>query len=138
MNKRNHAKSCDSMIAVQPASATGNMYDPAENWWTFIELERYLSLCFEEKAPRVKEEFAAMERAFIEEEAHIVKTYNGDVSVLDEFSARTVKQSYDLARAQIERIKSELRTVDIDRLALDYFIGVNDQCGLPYDKNVIK
>ena len=105
---------------------------------TFIELERYLSLCFEDQAPRVKADFAAMEKAFIEEEAHIVKTYNGDVSVLDEFSARAVKESYDLARAQIERIKAELRTVDIDRLALDYFTGVCDQCGMPYDKNIIR
>lgn len=119
-------------------SGAGNMYDPSENWWTFIELERYLSLCFEDQAPRVKADFAAMEKAFIEEEAHIVKTYNGDVSVLDEFSARAVKESYDLARAQIERIKAELRTVDIDRLALDYFTGVCDQCGMPYDKNIIR
>lgn len=119
-------------------SGAGKLYDPSENWWTFIELERYLSLCFEDKAPKVKADFAALEKEFIEEAEYIEKTYTGDVSVLDEFSARAVKESYDLARAQIERIKSGLRTVDIDRLALEYFTGVCDQCGMPYDKTVIR
>ena len=119
-------------------SGAGNMYDPSENWWTFIELERYLSLCFEEQAPKVKADFAALEKEFIEEAAYIEKTYSGDAAVLDEFSARAVKQSYDMARSHIERIKSELRTIDIDRLALDYFTGVCDQCGMPYDSSIIK
>lgn len=119
-------------------SGAGKLYDEKENWWTFIELERYLSLCFEEWAPRVKADFAAMEREFIEEAAHIEKTYNGDINVLDEFSARTVKLSYDLARTQIERIKSTLKTIDIDRMALEYFTTICDGCGMPYDKDVIK
>ena len=114
------------------------MYDKNENWWTFIELERYLALCFEEWAPKVKADFAAMEKEFIDEAAYIESKYNGDITVLDEFSARTVKLSYDLAREQIERIKSSLRTVDIDRMALDYFTTICDGCGMPYDKNVIK
>lgn len=119
-------------------SGAGKFYDPDENWWTFIELERYLSLCFEEQAPKVRDDFAAMEKEFMEEEAHIVKTYSGDVAVLDEFSARAVKRSYDLAREQIKRIRSGLRTVDIDRLMLDYFTGVCRQSGMPYDIDVIK
>jgi len=119
-------------------SGAGKLYDPKENWWTFIELERYLALNFEEWAPKVKEDFGKMEKEFLDEAAHIEKTYNGDVRVLDEFSERAVKQSYDLARLQIERIKKNLRTVDIDRMALAYFTESCDGCGLPYDSEIIK
>lgn len=119
-------------------SGAGKIYDKDENWWTFIELERYLSLCYEEWAPVVKKDFAAMEKEFLEEAAHIEKTYSGDISVLDEFSARAVKRSYALAREQIQRIKASLGPSNIDRMALDYFTATCDGCGMPYDKEVIK
>lgn len=119
-------------------SSAGKLYDPKENWWTFIELERYLSLNFEEWAPQVKADFRAMEKEFIEEAEYIENNYNGDTSVLDDFSARAVKRSYELARKQIERVKSNIKTTDIDRMALEYFTTVCDGCGMPYDKNVIK
>lgn len=119
-------------------SGAGKLYDPNENWWTFIELERYLSLNFEEWAPRVKKDFRAMEKEFIEEAAHVEAHYNGDKAVLDEFSARAVKRSYDLAREQIGRIKSVMKTSDLDRMALDYFTNICDGCGMPYDSSIIR
>lgn len=119
-------------------SGAGKMYDAKEQWWTFIELERYLALCYEEQAPIVKAEFAKLEKEFIQEAAYVESKFDGDAKILDEFSARAFKDSYDLARAQIERIKSVLRTPDIDRMALEYFTTVCDGSGMPYDREIIK
>ena len=60
-------------------------YNATDQWWRFIELERYISLNYEKFAPKVKKEFALMEDAFIEEADHIESTYSGDVTKLKEF-----------------------------------------------------
>lgn len=114
------------------------MYEQKENWWTFIELERYIALNYDKWAAPVKESFKALEKEFLDEAEHIESTYNGDVSVLDEFSARAVKRSYDLARDHIDNIKKTMRRTDIDRMLLSYFTNMADGCGMDYDKSVIK
>ena len=114
------------------------LYDQKENWWTFTELERYISLNYDLWAAPVKAAFKSLEKEFIDEAAHIEATYNGDISVLDKFSARAVKRSYDLAREQIDKIKANMKPTDIDRMLLSYFTNMADGCGMPYDSSIIK
>lgn len=127
-------------VGELPANMSGAhaLYEEKENWWTFIELERYIALNYDKWSVSVKESFAALEQEFIEKAADIEKSYNGDINILKNFSADCVKRSYDLAREKIAAIKSTMKTSDIDRMLLDYFAQMADGCGMPYDSSIIK
>lgn len=114
------------------------LYDEKENWWTFIELERYISLNYEKWAVDVKATFRKLEKEFLDEAEYIEKNYSGNKQELIEFSRKTVKESYGVARSLIEKIKMSMKTVDIDRMLIDYFVSTAAGCGMKYDGNVIK
>lgn len=114
------------------------MYDTKSQWWTFIELERYLALNYEKFAPKVKKAFQSMENGYLEEAAQLEKHYDGDVRKLKDFSMKAAKESYELTRAFIREIKTTMKTRDIDRMLLSYFIQTSQGCGMPYEKELIR
>lgn len=114
------------------------LYDPRSQWWTFIELERYVALNYDRFAPKVKKIFADMEDRFLQEAEHVERSYDGDVQSLKEFSGRAAEESCRAARALINEIKGKLKTRDIDRMLLSYFQEASAGCGMPYDKELIK
>ena len=114
------------------------LYRPQDQWWQFIELERYIALNYEKFAPKVKEEFHKMEEEFIQQAEYVESSYNGDISKLRDFSAEATKRSSDKAIELTNEIKSKLVTKDIDRMLLKYFTEASDECGMDYDKSIIK
>lgn len=68
------------------------LYDEKSQWWTFIELERYIALDYERFAPMVKEEFYKMEDEFIQEADFLEKTYSGDAAQLKNFSLAAAEE----------------------------------------------
>ncbi len=113
------------------------LYRPEDQWWVFTELERYIALNYEDFSKDVKISFAKLETEFIQEAEHIEKEYNGDISVLKEFSQRAAIISLKLVRNHIDKIKKRLKTRDIDRMLLSYFTESSKGCGMPYDENTI-
>lgn len=114
------------------------LYGEKDQWWTFIELERYIALNYEAFAPKAKEVFGKMEDRFLEEAEHVEKSWNGDPGELKAFSARAAGESYEAARGLIAEIKEKLKTKGIDRMLLSYFREASDGCGMPYDRELIK
>lgn len=115
-----------------------SLYRQNDQWWRFIELERYIALSYERFAPKVKEEFAKMEDEFIQQAEYIESNYEGDVSSLKEFTASTTKRSNEKAIELINDIKSKMQTKDIDRMLLRYFTEASDECGMEYDRTIIR
>lgn len=116
----------------------GALFQETDQWWKFIELERYIALNYDKFAPRVKDSFAVLEKEFIEEASHLEKAFCGDESQLKEFSLACTTRSFALCKDLINGIKSGIRTSDIDRMLLTYFIESSNGCGMPYDSNTIK
>jgi dipeptidase len=114
------------------------LYRPEDQWWRFIELERYIALNYELYAPPVKKRLRAKETEYIEEAAYIESSWNGDPWVLKEFSGRAAGESVALAISLTDDIKRKLRTRDIDRMLLGYFTDAAADCGMPYDGSVIR
>lgn len=115
-----------------------SLYRPEDQWWQFIELERYISLNYDKFAPKVKAEFSKMEDEFIQQAEYVETTYNGDIEKLRAFSAEASKRSSDKAVELTGEIKSKLMTKDIDRMLLKYFTESSAECGMEYDENIIK
>ncbi len=114
------------------------MYDANTQWWTFIELERYVALNYDKFAPKVKETFAALETSYLQEAKELEGSYSGNAESLKAFSARAAKESCQTARALIADIKGKLKTKDLDRMLLAYFTQTSEGCGMGYDKDLIK
>ena len=114
------------------------LYRERDQWWTFIELERYIALNYDKFAPKAKEVFGQMEDRFLQEAEHIETSYTGNVQILKEFSDRAAKESVETARGLIREIKGKLKTEDIDRMLLSYFIQASDGCGMSYNREIIK
>ena len=115
-----------------------SLYRSEDQWWQFIELERYIALNYDKFAPKGKEEFAKMEDEFIQQAEYVEGSYDGDISKLREFSAEASRRSSEKAVELTRDIKSKLTTRDIDRMLLKYFTESSDECGMDYDKDVIK
>ncbi len=115
-----------------------SLYRPEDQWWQFIELERYISLNYEKFAPKVKEEFAKMEDEFIQQAEYVEGSYDGDISRLRDFSAEASRRSSEKAIELTRDIKSKLVTKDIDRMLLRYFMESSQECGMEYDESIIK
>ena len=79
-----------------------------------------------------------MEEEFIQQAEYVDSSYNGDISKLRDFSAEATKRSSDKAIELTNEIKSKLVTKDIDRMLLKYFTEASDECGMDYDKSIIK
>lgn len=114
------------------------LYDEKDQWWTFIELERYISLNYELFAPQVKNRFQQLENEFIEEAKSIESTYTGDVQLLKDFMSRANSQSFNLAKELVAKIKNNLNPFDFDRMLISYFTQSSHGCGMVYDENIIK
>lgn len=114
------------------------LYRTQDQWWRFIELERYIALNYEKFALKVQKEFNKLEDEFIEEAEHIESTYNGNIEVLKEFSHRATKQSLEKTVTLINEIKASLQTKDIERMLLGYFKEASNGCGMPYDSEIIQ
>jgi secernin len=114
------------------------LYRNTDQWWIFIELERYISLNYDKFSVKVKEGFHALEDQFIEEADHLEKTFDGNIAPLKEFSMRASEQSFKLAKSFLNEIKTKLKREDIDRMMLTYFTQSAEGCGMPYDKNIIR
>lgn len=114
------------------------LYREQDQWWTFIELERYISLNYEAFSVNAKSLFGKMEDRFLEEARHIEQTYSGDIAQLKQFSFNAARETYEAARAMIKEIKSKLTTVEVDRMLLSYFTQASDGCGMPYSENWIR
>jgi secernin len=116
----------------------GALFQEADQWWKFIELERYIALNYDKFAPRVNGSFAKLEKEFIEEAAHLEANFEGDSARLKQFSLSCSTRSYALCKDLICEIKSGIKTSEIDRMLLTYFIESSNGCGMPYDSNTIK
>ena len=114
------------------------LYRPEDQWWQFIELERYIALNYDKYAPKVKEVFGRMEDEFIQEAEYIESNYTGDVNVLKEFSQRATERSAQSAAELTAEIKRTLKTKDIDRMLLKYFTESAAGCGMPFDGEIIR
>ena len=115
-----------------------SLYRPEDQWWQFIELERYISLNYDKFAPKVKEEFGKMEDEFIQQAEYVESSYDGDIEKLKAFSAEASKRSSEKAIELTREIKSKLTTKDIDRMLLKYFTESSQECGMEYDESIIK
>ena len=114
------------------------LYRPEDQWWQFIELERYIALNYDKYSPKVKEVFGRMEDEFIQEAEYIESNYTGDVNVLKEFSQRATERSAQSAAELTAEIKRTLKTKDIDRMLLKYFTESAAGCGMPFDGEIIR
>ena len=108
-------------------------YDSASPWWVFTELERYISLSYEDFAPMAQEIFQPMEDEFIQQAEDAKKNYDGNNEKLREFSQEAFDRSIAAARDLTSKIKAKLPDTKINYLMLDYFRDSSDMCGMPYD-----
>ena len=115
-----------------------SLYDDKDQWWIFTELERYISLNYEQFAPNVRNGFDSLENEFIEEADMLEKSFDGNTDKLKTFCAKANSVSLQLAKSYLKKIKSTIKTADIDRMMLDYFLQSSEGCGMPYDNQLIR
>lgn len=114
----------------------GPMYDPESPWWTFTELERYISLSYDDFAPLAIEAFQPLEDELIQQVEAAKKEYDGNESKLKDLSQEAFTRSMEAARRVTETIKKELSKTKINYLMLDYFRDSAAGCGMPYELDV--
>lgn len=124
-------------IPEELAVADG-MYSKESPWWTFTELERYISLSYDDFAPLAQEVFYPLEDEFIEQVQAAKQEYNGDVEALKSLSQDAFSRTMEAAKALIGRIKKELPQTKINDLMLDYFRDSAAGCGMSYDLGIEK
>lgn len=111
----------------------GPMYDPKSPWWTFTELERYISLSYDDFAPLAREAFQPLEDELIQQVEAAKKEYDGNESKLKDLSQEAFARSMEAAKGVTDRIKKELSKTRINFLMLDYFRDSAAGCGMPYE-----
>lgn len=122
-------------IPEQLANA-GPMYDPESPWWIFTELERYISLSYNDFAPAAKEVFQPLEDELIQQVEAAKKEYDGNNDKLKALSQEAFTRSVDTAKAVTAKIKGQLPQTRINFLMLDYFRDSAAGCGMPYDLHI--
>lgn len=110
----------------------GELYDEKSQWWTFIELERYIALNYELFAPKVREQFSKLENEFIEQTEDLQRSYDGDTGKLKKFSMYANSESFQLAKSLLGDIKQKVNENTIDHLLVDYFKQAAESCGMEY------
>lgn len=111
-------------------------YDEKSQWWTFIELERYIALDYEKYAPKARTGFDELENEFIEQADHLQNNYNGDVSKLKEFALYANTASLAKAKEFLREIKSKISAADTDCLLADYFKKAAEGCGMKHTLDI--
>lgn len=106
------------------------LYDNNSPWWIFTELERYISLSYDDFAPLVRERFQPLEDEFIEQVENSKKIYKGDEKQLAELSQEAFERSLAAAKELISSIKKQLPSTRINYLMLDYFRNSSAGCGM--------
>lgn len=120
-------------------SNAGEMYDSDSQWWTFIELERYLALNYGSFAPKVREGFDRLEDEFIERVQTMKKEYDGNTEKLKEFCLSANRASFSMAKDFLKEIKSKINPGIMDYALIDYVKASADGCGMelaPALKNI--
>ncbi len=110
----------------------GELYDEKSQWWTFIELERYISLNYELFAPTVRQKFSELEDEFIEQVDDLKTNYDGNVDKLKEFSMYANKESFMLAKDLLHGVKQKINRKNMDYLLADYFKKAAECCGMKH------
>jgi secernin len=110
----------------------GELYDEKSQWWTFIELERYIALNYDLFAPKVREGFDKLENEFIEQADDLQKNYDGNIDKLKKFSMYANSASFTLAKDFLNEIKQKLNQGNIDYLLTDYFKKTAEGCGMKH------
>ncbi len=111
----------------------GTTYDQRSQWWTFVELERYIALNYGEFSPKVREGFGILEDQFIEQVNLLRKSYDGNINELKKFSAYANEESLRLAQSYLKEIKQKISDRDLDFLLIDYFKKSAKACGMETD-----
>ena len=117
----------------------GEQYDENSQWWTFIELERYIALNYDMFAPKVKEGFNKLENEFIERVEILKKEYDGNNDKLKALSLYASKASCSKAKEFLKDIKSKVSSKNINYSLIDYIRNSADGCGMdliPAVKNI--
>jgi len=114
------------------------LYDDNDQWWVFTELERYIALNYEKFALKIRHGFNELENEFIAESDMLEKDFDGNTAKIKAFSSRASLDSLSLAKSYLKEMKSVIKTSDIDRMMLDYFVQSSAGCGMPYDDQLIK
>lgn len=109
------------------------VYNPDSPWWIFNELERYISLSYNDFAPMAQEVFQPMEDELIQQVEQAKSEYDGNDEKLKALSQEAFERSIAAARDLTVKIKAKLPSTRINYLMLDYFRDSADMCGMPYD-----
>ena len=109
------------------------VYNPDSPWWIFNELERYISLSYNDFAPMAQEVFQPMEDELIQQVEQAKSEYDGNDEKLKALSQEAFERSIAAARDLTAKIKAKLPSTRINYLMLDYFRDSADMCGMPYD-----
>lgn len=118
-------------IPEELAIADG-MYDENSPWWIFTELERYISLSYNDFAPMAQEVFMPMENELIDEVELAKKQYDGNDDKLKKLSQDAFERSISAAKEITERIKKLIPQTRINYLMFDYFRDSAEGCGMSY------
>ena len=109
------------------------MYRADSPWWVFTELERYISLSYDDFAPMAQEVFTPLEDELIQQVAAAEKEYDGNQDKLKKLSQEAFSRSVAAAKDITSRIKKKIPDTRINYLMLDYFRDSAAGCGMPYD-----
>ena len=119
-------------IPEQLAVADG-MYDSSSPWWIFTELERYISLSYNDFAPVAREVFQPMEDELIAQVETAKKEYDGNDEKLKALSQEAFTRSIEAAKQVTAKIRKAIPQTRINYLMLDYFRDSAEGCGMPHD-----
>ena len=120
----------------QELAAADALYSKDSPWWVFTELERYISLSYDDFAPMARQVFQPMEDEFLQQVEAVKKEYDGNQETLKDLSQEAFTRSLDAARVLIEKIKADIPQRRINFLMLDYFRDAAAGCNMPYDLKI--
>ena len=109
------------------------MYDSSSPWWIFTELERYISLSYNDFAPVAREVFQPMEDELIAQVETAKKEYDGNDEKLKALSQEAFTRSIEAAKQVTAKIRKAIPQTRINYLMLDYFRDSAEGCGMPHD-----
>ena len=112
------------------------LYSKESPWWVFTELERYISLSYDDFAPMAREVFQPMEDEFIQQVETAKKEYSGNQETLKTLSQEAFTRSLNAARELTEKIKADMPQRRINYLMLDYFRDAAAGCNMPYELDI--
>lgn len=112
------------------------LYSEKSPWWVFNELERYVSLNYNEYAPPIRQAFDKMEDEFIAEAGELERNYDGNVQPLKDMMLRAHHRSFAQAKAFRDELKLQVKKHPTDRFAIKSFRVFCQMGNVPYDKTI--